>query len=130
MPHPNTTPQQILTRYSDARILMTFLLDKNARPTPKDMKLWVDVLRFLKRGARGGALGFFTYMELSKYLSVQGMGVILLLTRFTSPSYMVPHFPPVPSGSFEMVRGLIKICCIELAKILFRSGCSSLCKAG
>lgn len=30
------------------------------------MKLWVDVLRFIKRGATGGALGFFTYMELSK----------------------------------------------------------------
>lgn len=40
-------------------------MDKDARPTPKDMKLWVDVLRFVKRGARGGALGFFTYMELS-----------------------------------------------------------------
>ena len=45
---------------------MTFLMDKNARPTPKDMKLWVDCLRFIKRGAKGGALGFFTYMELSK----------------------------------------------------------------
>jgi hypothetical protein len=40
-------------------------MDKNARPTPRDMKLWVDVVRFMKRGARGGALGFFTYMELS-----------------------------------------------------------------
>ena len=48
-----------------ARILMVFLMDKDARPTPKDMKLWVDVLRWVKRGAPGGALGFFTYMELS-----------------------------------------------------------------
>ena len=48
------------------RILLTFLLDVNARPNPNDMKLWVDVLRFIKRGARGGALGFFTYAELSK----------------------------------------------------------------
>ena len=47
---------------------MTFLMDKDARPSPKDMKLWVDVVRFVKRGARGGALGFFTYMELSAYL--------------------------------------------------------------
>lgn len=47
------------------RILLTFLMDKDARPAPKDMKLWVDVLRFVKRGARGGALGFFTYMELT-----------------------------------------------------------------
>ncbi|KAH9840185.1 FAD/NAD-P-binding domain-containing protein [Rhodofomes roseus] len=47
------------------RILLTFLMDEDARPSPKDMKLWVDVLRFVKRGARGGALGFFTYMELT-----------------------------------------------------------------
>jgi len=40
-------------------------MDPDARPEPKDMKLWVDVLRFVKRGATGGALGFFTYMELS-----------------------------------------------------------------
>ncbi|KJA21925.1 hypothetical protein HYPSUDRAFT_186828 [Hypholoma sublateritium FD-334 SS-4] len=50
------------------RILLTLLLDKTARPTPKDMKLWVDVLRFIKRGATGGALGFFTYMELTIWL--------------------------------------------------------------
>lgn len=46
------------------RILLTFLLDPTTRPTAKDMKLWVDVIRFIKRGAQGGALGFFTYMEL------------------------------------------------------------------
>jgi len=50
----------------DTRILLTLLLDKSARPSPKDMKLWVDVLRFTKRGATGGAFGFFTYMELSQ----------------------------------------------------------------
>ncbi|TFY73085.1 hypothetical protein EWM64_g10927 [Hericium alpestre] len=47
------------------RILLLFLLDESARPTPKDMKLWVDAVRFIKRGARGGALQFFTYMELT-----------------------------------------------------------------
>lgn len=47
------------------RILLTFLLDPTTRPTAKDMKLWVDIIRFIKRGAQGGALGFFTYMELS-----------------------------------------------------------------
>ena len=52
------------------RILLVFLMDPDARPTPKDMKLWVDVIRFVKRGARGGALSFFTYMELSAYLSL------------------------------------------------------------
>ncbi|KIJ22913.1 hypothetical protein M422DRAFT_196537, partial [Sphaerobolus stellatus SS14] len=50
------------------RILLAFLLDKTARPLPEDMKLWVDALRFLKRGAKGGALGFFTYMELTLWL--------------------------------------------------------------
>ncbi|CDO73859.1 hypothetical protein BN946_scf185016.g16 [Trametes cinnabarina] len=50
------------------RILMVFLMDPDARPTPKDMKLWVDVIRFVKRGARGGALSFFTYMELTIWL--------------------------------------------------------------
>ncbi|KAJ7685626.1 FAD/NAD(P)-binding domain-containing protein [Mycena polygramma] len=47
------------------RILLTLLLDENARPSPKDMKLWVDVVRFMKRGAAGGPLGFFTYAELT-----------------------------------------------------------------
>ncbi|KAI0260377.1 FAD/NAD-P-binding domain-containing protein [Gloeopeniophorella convolvens] len=46
------------------RILLLLLLDQSARPEQKDMKLWVDAVRFMKRGARGGALGFFTYMEL------------------------------------------------------------------
>ncbi|TEB35157.1 FAD/NAD-P-binding domain-containing protein [Coprinellus micaceus] len=50
------------------RILLTLLLDPSARPSPKDMKLWVDVLRFIKRGATGGAFGFFTYMELTIWL--------------------------------------------------------------
>jgi len=50
------------------RILLAFLLDKKARPLPEDMKLWVDALRFLKRDAKGGALGFFTYMELTLWL--------------------------------------------------------------
>ena len=49
------------------RILLTFLMDPDARPTAKDMKLWVDCVRFIKRGAKGGALGFFTYMELSTH---------------------------------------------------------------
>ncbi|OJA17362.1 hypothetical protein AZE42_03903 [Rhizopogon vesiculosus] len=47
------------------RILLTLLLDPRARPSPKDMKLWVDAIGFIKRGASGGALSFFTYMELS-----------------------------------------------------------------
>jgi hypothetical protein len=50
----------------DTRILLVLLMDRDSRPTPKDMKLWVDVVRFVKQGARGGAFGFFTYMELSE----------------------------------------------------------------
>ncbi|KAG6332058.1 hypothetical protein ID866_7029, partial [Astraeus odoratus] len=54
----------------DTRILLMFLLDPATRPTSKDMKLWVDVIRFIKRGAEGGALGFFTYMELMIWILV------------------------------------------------------------
>ncbi|KAG8859908.1 hypothetical protein FRC20_011745 [Serendipita sp. 405] len=50
------------------RILLVLLLDAGARPAPKDMKLWVDLVRYLKRGAKGGALTFFTYMELTIWL--------------------------------------------------------------
>jgi hypothetical protein len=41
-------------------------MDKQARPPARDMKLWVDCLHFIKQGASNGALGFFTYMELSE----------------------------------------------------------------
>ena len=57
---------------ADTRILLVFLLDKKARPLPKDMKLWVDGLRWLKADARGGALGLFTYMELSAHNPLTG----------------------------------------------------------
>ncbi|KAH7886593.1 hypothetical protein F5I97DRAFT_1808238 [Phlebopus sp. FC_14] len=50
------------------RILLTLLLDPSTRPTNRDMKLWVDVIRYIKRGASGGALSFFTYMELLIWL--------------------------------------------------------------
>lgn len=47
---------------------MMFLMDENARPLPDDLKLWVNIVKFIKRGAPGGALSFFTYMELSTSL--------------------------------------------------------------
>lgn len=59
---------------------MTFLMDENARPSPEDMKLWVDVIRFVKRGAHKGAFGFFTYMELSTCLPY-----MLALHSLTAP---------------------------------------------
>ncbi|KAJ7681760.1 hypothetical protein B0H17DRAFT_1205572 [Mycena rosella] len=52
------------------RILLTLLLDENARPSPKDMKLWVDFVRFMKCGAAGGPLGFFTYAELTIWIAM------------------------------------------------------------
>ncbi|KDN48464.1 FAD/NAD(P)-binding domain-containing protein [Tilletiaria anomala UBC 951] len=47
-----------------ARIFMVFLMDPNCRPKPKDMRLWVDLVRFIKENAPGGGLEFFTYAEL------------------------------------------------------------------
>ncbi|WFD27736.1 hypothetical protein MNAN1_002741 [Malassezia nana] len=47
-----------------ARILSLFLLDEDTRPNPRDMRLWVDLIHFIKESAPGGQLEFFTYMEL------------------------------------------------------------------
>ncbi|OSC98613.1 FAD/NAD(P)-binding domain-containing protein [Trametes coccinea BRFM310] len=52
------------------RILFTFLMDTKTRPTRQEMKLWVDIVRFIKRDAPGGAFSFFTYTELSASLVV------------------------------------------------------------
>ncbi|SNX85503.1 related to monooxygenase [Melanopsichium pennsylvanicum] len=51
-----------------ARTLMLFLMDKSTRPKPRDMRLWVDLIRFIKDRAPGGQLDFFTYMELCIWL--------------------------------------------------------------
>lgn len=45
---------------------MLFLMEEDLRPLPDDLKLWVNIIKYIKRGAPGGALSFFTYMELSK----------------------------------------------------------------
>lgn len=55
----------LLTFVPDTRIMLMFLLDPSVRPLPQDLKLWVDLVRWIKRGAPGGALSFFTYMELT-----------------------------------------------------------------
>ncbi|WFD04438.1 hypothetical protein MOBT1_003148 [Malassezia obtusa] len=47
-----------------ARILSLFLNDPKSRPSPHDMRLWVDCIRFIKERAPGGQFEFFTYMEL------------------------------------------------------------------
>lgn len=51
-----------------ARILMCFLMDAKTRPHPRDARLWVDGIRWIKARAPGGAFSFFTYMELMIWL--------------------------------------------------------------
>ncbi|KAF4585654.1 Flavin-binding monooxygenase-like family protein [Ophiocordyceps camponoti-floridani] len=46
------------------RILLMFLLDPLTRPSPVWMRRWIDMTRFLKRGAPTAAFDFFTYLEL------------------------------------------------------------------
>lgn len=51
-----------------ARILAVFLMDASTRPHPRDARLWVDGIRWIKARAPGGAFSFFTYMELMIWL--------------------------------------------------------------
>lgn len=46
------------------RFLLMFLSDPLARPNEYWMKRWIDMTRWIKRYAPGGALDFFTYGEL------------------------------------------------------------------
>ncbi|KAJ9648905.1 hypothetical protein H2201_001985 [Coniosporium apollinis] len=46
------------------RFLLVFLVDPLARPQRWWMKRWIDMTRFLKSKAPGGAFDFFTYGEL------------------------------------------------------------------
>ncbi|RDL35698.1 FAD protein [Venustampulla echinocandica] len=46
------------------RILLMFLSDPLARPSPFWMERWIDMTKFLKRFAPTGAFDFFTYVEL------------------------------------------------------------------
>ncbi|SPO34846.1 related to monooxygenase [Pseudozyma flocculosa] len=64
-----------------ARTLMLFLMDPACRPKPKDMRLWVDLIHFIKERAPGGQLDFFTYMELCIWL------VSFLFFRFQRLKY-------------------------------------------
>lgn len=94
-------------------------MDRDAQPTPKDMKLWVDVLRFVKRGARGGALGFFTYMELSASLRPsQDLQARSQIVRDYSD--MVPPLPHLPPGQAEVVR-------VSLTRVVRRVGLMCMC---
>ncbi|KAF2687598.1 FAD/NAD(P)-binding domain-containing protein [Lentithecium fluviatile CBS 122367] len=46
------------------RFLLMYLVDPLARPRPRWMKRWIDMTRFIKARAPGGAFEFFTYSEL------------------------------------------------------------------
>lgn len=46
------------------RLLLMFIVDPSAKPSPAWMRAWVDWTRSLKEKAPGGALEFFTYSEL------------------------------------------------------------------
>jgi hypothetical protein len=46
------------------RFLLMYLVDPLARPRPWWMKRWIDMTRFVKSAAPGGAFEFFTYSEL------------------------------------------------------------------
>lgn len=46
------------------RLLLMYIVDPDARPSPAWMRLWVDWTRTWKSKAPGGALEFFTYAEL------------------------------------------------------------------
>jgi hypothetical protein len=46
------------------RMLLMFIVDPSARPSPAWMRAWVDLTRSLKEKSPGGALEFFTYSEL------------------------------------------------------------------
>ncbi|KAI9654567.1 MAG: hypothetical protein M1831_005328 [Alyxoria varia] len=46
------------------RFLLMFLVDPLARPNQHLMKVWIDLTRWIKASAPGGAFDFFTYAEL------------------------------------------------------------------
>lgn len=46
------------------RFLLMFLVDPSTRPTPEWMRMWIDMTRWMKMRAPGGALEFFTWSEL------------------------------------------------------------------
>lgn len=53
-----------------SRILMMFLLEPELAPQPQNMRLWVDIVRYMKSDAPADAFGFFTYVEMLIYLLI------------------------------------------------------------
>ncbi|EGG08412.1 uncharacterized protein MELLADRAFT_52200 [Melampsora larici-populina 98AG31] len=52
------------------RILLMFLVEPQLAPQPHHMRLWVDVIRYLKSSAPTDAFDFFTYVEMIFYLII------------------------------------------------------------
>lgn len=50
------------------RTLLMFLLDPRTKPTPKDMKRWIDFTRWIKERAPNNAFDFFTYSEMMLWI--------------------------------------------------------------
>lgn len=50
------------------RTLLMFLLDPRTKPTPKDMKRWIDFTRWYKERAPNKAFDFFTYSEMMLWI--------------------------------------------------------------
>ena len=77
-------------------------MDKEARPLPEDMKLWVDVIQFIKRYTSGQRVGFtfFTYMELSECSSV--LSVLHIRTDWGTSSVVVLDVPSLQNRQIEM----------------------------
>ncbi|KAK0551560.1 hypothetical protein OC845_002140 [Tilletia horrida] len=62
-----------------ARIAMVLLMDERCRPTPRNMRLWTDLVRFVKESSPAPGLTFFTYTELVIWL----VGFIFVVPRRT-----------------------------------------------
>ncbi|KAE8257587.1 hypothetical protein A4X13_0g2263 [Tilletia indica] len=62
-----------------ARIAMVLLMDERCRPHPRNMRLWTDLIRFIKEKSPAPGLTFFTYTELIIWL----VGFIFVVPRRT-----------------------------------------------
>ncbi|KAL7278190.1 hypothetical protein ACG7TL_008164 [Trametes sanguinea] len=90
------------------RILFTFLVDTKTRPTRQEMKLWVDIVRFIKRDAPGGAFSFFTYTELMIWLLLFHISSLARLKRCEGVEDKHGPVPPAsPVVSLDVAPSVI-----------------------
>jgi len=81
-----------------ARILMLFLAHPETRPLPQDCKTWVDAIRWFKTSSGSKQFDFFTYMELTIWISTWAL---------LAPSTRLRHIPFVLFG-FGMPARYVK----------------------